>query len=81
VTALGYSLPNVVFFVCMDCCSILSAPSWASYKLHQITLCIIYISVGGKYISRSLANYAIANYSNNLSRHLYFLIYIKTANM
>ncbi len=29
VTAPGYSLSNNV---CMDCCCILSAPSWASYK-------------------------------------------------
>jgi len=34
VTAPGYSLLNIVFSVCMDCCCILSAPSWASYKLH-----------------------------------------------
>ena len=35
VTVPGYSLPNVVFSVCMDCCCIFSAPGWASYKLHH----------------------------------------------
>ncbi len=32
VTAPGYSLSNNVLSVCMDCCCILSVPSWASYK-------------------------------------------------
>jgi len=35
VSVPGYSLPTIVFSVCMDCCCILSVPSWASYKLHH----------------------------------------------
>ena len=37
MTAPGYS-HWTLFSVCMDCCCSLSAPNWASYKLHHSSL-------------------------------------------